>query len=77
LKSKLDLLDARHAKVIPEPHWYLTVLGVDPDWQRQWIGEALMEPVFASADRDGLPCFLEAPTAENRRCYARRGFEVV
>lgn len=77
LKSMLDLLDALHLKAIPEPHWYLTALGVDPDWQRKGIGESLMLPVFASADRDGLPCFLEAPTADNARYYARRGFEVI
>ena len=32
---------------------------------RQGIGEALLQPVFAAADRDGLSCYLEAPTEEN------------
>jgi len=36
-----------------------------------------MCPVFAAADRDGLCCYLEAPTADNARYYARRGFRVV
>ena len=53
------------------------MLGVDPAWQRQGIGEALMHPVFAGADPDGLCCYLEAPTAGNARYYARRGFRLL
>ena len=75
-KCLLGHLDALHPRYAPEPHWYLALLGVDPPWQRQGIGEALMHPVFAAADRDGLCCYLEAPTADNARYYARRGFRV-
>jgi ribosomal protein S18 acetylase RimI-like enzyme len=76
-KRLLDHLDALHPRHAPEPHWYLAMLGVDPAWQRQGIGDALMRPVFAAADRDGYCCYLEAPTAGNARYYARRGFRVV
>ena len=73
----LDHLDALHPRHAPDPHWYLAMLGVDPAWQRQGIGEALLRPVFAAADRDGLCCYLEAPTAGNARYYTRRGFRAV
>ncbi len=76
-KRLLDHLDALHPRYAPEPHWYLAMLGVDPVWQRQGIGESLMQPVFAAADREGLCCYLEAPTAGNARYYERRGFRVV
>ncbi len=76
-KRLLDHLDALHPRYAPDPHWYLALLGVDPPWQRQGIGEALLHPVFAAADRDGLCCYLEAPTADNARYYVRRGFQVV
>lgn len=76
-KRLLDHVDALHPRYAPEPHWYLALLGVDPPWQRQGIGEALMQPIFAAADRDGLCCYLEAPTEDNARYYARRGFRVV
>jgi hypothetical protein len=36
-----------------------------------------MNPVFAAADREGLRCYLEAPTEGNARYYERRGFRVV
>ena len=77
LKVVMEFLDARHPRYAPDPHWYLTMLGVDPDWQRRGIGDALMRPVFDRADRDGIPCYLEAPTSENVRYYQRRGFGVV
>ena len=70
-------LDALHPTYAPEPHWFLAMLGVDPAWQRQGLGAALMEPVFAQADREGVCCYLEAPTAENARYYANRGFRLV
>ncbi len=76
-KRLLDHLDGLHPRHAPEPHWYLAMLGVDLAWQRQGIGEALMRPVFAAADRAGVACYLEAPTASNARYYARRGFRVV
>lgn len=70
-------IDALHPAHAPEPHWYLAMLGVDPAWQRQGIGAALMAPVFAQADRAGACCYLEAPTAGNARYYTNRGFQVI
>jgi ribosomal protein S18 acetylase RimI-like enzyme len=77
LQRLIDHLDAWHPVYAPEPHWYLAMLGVDPVWQRQGIGEELMRPVFEEADRQGLTCYLEAPTAGNARYYERRGFQVL
>ncbi|WP_143748863.1 GNAT family N-acetyltransferase [Mesorhizobium sophorae] len=76
-KQLAECLEAFHPQYAPEPHWYLAMLGVDPEWQRQGIGELLMQPVFDAADRDGIPCYLEAPTLENALYYQRRGFRVV
>ena len=74
LIAHLDTLHPVHA---PQPHWYLGMLGVDPAWQRQGLGAALMTPVFSKADRAGVGCYLEAPTAANAHYYANRGFRVV
>jgi ribosomal protein S18 acetylase RimI-like enzyme len=76
-KRLLDHVDVLHPRYAPERHWYLAMLGVDPSWQRHGIGESLMQPVFAAAEREGHCCYLEAPTADNARYYERRGFRVV
>jgi len=35
-----------------EPHWYLPLIGVDPFWQCNEIGSALMKQALTCASRD-------------------------
>lgn len=70
------LREAMGANTPPEPHWYLNMLATHPDWQRQGLGGALMGAVFAIADAEGLPCYLETETEVNVAYYRRHGFEV-
>lgn len=67
---------ARSEHTPAEPHWYLNMLATHPDWQRQGLGAALMEAVFAIADEQGLPCFLETATADNVVYYRHHGYEI-
>jgi ribosomal protein S18 acetylase RimI-like enzyme len=57
-------------------HWYLWVLGVQPDRQGQGFGGQLMAPILSQADRDGLPCYLETESERNVAFYRKHGFEV-
>jgi ribosomal protein S18 acetylase RimI-like enzyme len=66
-----------HKRVMTGPHWYLIILGVDPDFQRQGIGATLLQPVLARADAAGVPCYLETQTEGNVRFYEKLGFRVV
>ncbi len=64
-------------KVHPrEPHWYLAVLGTDPAHQGTGIGTALLEPVLATCDRDGVPAYLESSKEANVPYYERFGWKV-
>ena len=56
-------------------HWYLQLLGVDPDLQRTGIGSALVREQLATCDAERMPAYLET-TAENVDFYVRLGFEV-
>jgi len=69
--------DELRQRDVPEPHWYLWTLGVDPPRQGQGVGSALLGPVLSRADADGLPCYLEADKAKNVPFYEMHGFEVV
>ncbi len=60
-----------------QPFWYLPSLGVDPPFQRQGVGSALLAPVLDRADADSLACYLETEKAENLRFYGKRGFRVL
>ena len=59
-----------------EPHYYLAVLGTDPDEQGRGIGSALMQPVLEMCDRDVVPAYLESSKERNVDFYARHGFRV-
>jgi ribosomal protein S18 acetylase RimI-like enzyme len=73
----LEVLDPLQRQLMPEPHWYLAVLGVRPERQGRGIGSALMAPVLDRADATGVPCYLEAITEANVAFYTGRGFEVI
>ena len=59
-----------------ERHWHLALLGIDPRHQRQGLGSALIEPLLATFDLDGMTAYLEASAPENVPFYERHGFEV-
>lgn len=70
-------MEEHHKHDIPQPHWYLFMLGVSPAYQRQGIGSLLLQPIIKQADKEGLPCYLETSTEGGVRFYQRLGFEVV
>jgi len=60
-----------------EPHWYLAILGTDPEAQRRGLASSLLAPILSRCDGAGLPVHLETATESNLSFYAARGFEVV
>ena len=52
----------------------LGVLVVDPSFQRQGVGAALLQHVLAQKDMEGVPAWLEA-TAEGFGLYRKMGFK--
>lgn len=60
-----------------EPHWYLSVLSVSPESQRQGHGGALIRPGLEAADADRVGCWLETQRESNVPFYARFGFELI
>ena len=66
-------IDKAHPK---EELWYLLLLAVDPSVQRGGIGARLQEEGLASADNEGLDCYLETQKTENLVYYRRFGYDV-
>ncbi|KYC42267.1 hypothetical protein WA1_20020 [Scytonema hofmannii PCC 7110] len=73
----LNNIEKHHKLNMPEKHWYLSLLGVDPVYQNQGIGSSLLQPILKQADVEGLPCYLETFTEKNVRFYHKHGFAVV
>jgi len=72
-----EVLGRIHVKHVPEAHWYLMVVGVDPELQGRGIGSALVKEGLARADQDNAPCYLETSEERNLAFYERFGFTVV
>jgi len=68
---------ALYDRFAPEPHWYLTQLGVEPAQQRQGIASRLLAPMLSYLDAQALPGYLETENEANVAFYERRGFRVV
>ncbi len=74
LLAALQSAESNHPK---EPHYYLPMLGVEPDSQGHGMGSALMYPVLSRCDAEGIPAYLESSTPRNRALYERHGFEAI
>jgi ribosomal protein S18 acetylase RimI-like enzyme len=61
----------------PRRHFYLMILGVDPSFQGQGAGKALLKPLLDRADRESLPCYLETASERNLAYYGALGFKIV
>jgi len=70
-------VEAMRLAAVPEPHWYLAGIGVEPTQRRQGIGGALLEPGIKAAAAAGVSCALLTNTEANLSFYASHGFEVV
>jgi ribosomal protein S18 acetylase RimI-like enzyme len=77
LRTTLQLLALVESKHPRQPHWYLASLGTAVEQQGKGVGSALMRPVLAHCDAEGLPCYLESSKERNVPFYRRHGFEVV
>jgi GNAT superfamily N-acetyltransferase len=53
------------------------LLGVRPEAQGKGLSRAVLEPVFAAADRDRVPVYLETIPEANVAIYQKLGFEQV
>jgi ribosomal protein S18 acetylase RimI-like enzyme len=70
-------VEALRAEAVPDEHWYLAGIGVDPRAQRQSIGSALLRPGLEAAAGANLPTALLTNNAVNLPFYEAHGFEVV
>jgi ribosomal protein S18 acetylase RimI-like enzyme len=77
VSDAMEDLASRRRRHAPEPHWYLSALGVEPDRQGEGVGSALLAPVLAEADARREPAYLETAVGRNVLLYERHGFDVV
>ena len=59
-----------------EPHWYLSLIGVDALHRNKRCGGSLMQHCLRQCDREHLPAYLWSSNPLNISLYERHGFEI-
>jgi ribosomal protein S18 acetylase RimI-like enzyme len=70
-------MDEATKSVINEEHWFLFIIGVDPEHQRKGYGKKMIEPMLNRIDGEKLPIMLDTNKQNNVGYYEKFGFEVV
>ena len=77
INAAFEPADAALHRAVPEPHWYLDVIAVDPARQGRGIGGALLRAVSARADADRAPVVLLTFQPASLPLYERNGYVIV
>jgi len=70
-------MEALRQRESPFPHYYLTLLAVDPSQQRRGIGSKLIKPMLQKASHEKLPCYLWTNQPSSLDFYKLHGFKIV
>lgn len=77
MTAMLREFEATHKHNMPDPHWYLMALGVDPAHHRNRHGSVLVEHGIRRAEEGSYPIYLETESGGNVDFYRTLGFEVL
>ena len=77
INAAFEPADAALHRAVPEPHWYLDVIAVEPAEQGRGIGGTLLRAVGARADAEGTPVVLLTYQPASLPLYQRHGYAVV
>ena len=61
--------------LVSDRDWYLSILGVLPEYQGKGLGKDLIRPILDKADSAGAATYLETFTPRNMSFYRRLGYQ--
>jgi len=70
-------MEALHKKYAVKPHYYLSSIGVKPEYQGKGVASKLIKPILLKADQESRSVYLETLTPENVPIYQHFGFKTV
>ncbi|KFY05751.1 hypothetical protein V492_08317 [Pseudogymnoascus sp. VKM F-4246] len=72
----IKFLRGRKKWVVPETHYFMSILAVRPEYQRKGLGSMLLAPVLEQADRENAKAFVQG-SAQGIGLYLKHGWEEV
>jgi len=73
----VDFMSQKSEQIIPNDDWYLSIVGLAPEFQNQGLGAGLIEPMFKHTDSLGVATYLETFTPRNMSFYQKIGFQEI
>ncbi|MFX0139952.1 MAG: GNAT family N-acetyltransferase [Candidatus Hodarchaeota archaeon] len=70
----ISLAQERHA---PFPHWYLSPIAIDPEFQGKGYASILLRSMLARIDRENVPVYLYTNKERNASIYKHFNFKIV
>jgi ribosomal protein S18 acetylase RimI-like enzyme len=77
MMAVLRQLEERKKALMPDRHWYLAAVGVDPERQGEGLGSTLVRAGIHRADQENTPIYLETEVEDNLDWYQLFGFEII
>lgn len=75
-RTLTGLMEVSAAHPHAMPHFYLFIVGVQPDARGRGLASALITEILDRCDRQGLGAYLESSSPANVPLYERHGFHV-
>lgn len=72
----MEHLNEWHSQYASQAHWYLKMIGTDPEHQGQGLGSTVMRKINELADLHELDLYLECGSETNRDFYLTFGYNV-
>jgi len=76
-KTIVAFMSAKSHPLIAEDAWYLSILGILPEFQGRGLGAGLVDGIIAETDGSGVPTYLETFTPRNISFYERLGYRAI
>ena len=78
LQNKIyKFTDNLHKKLVQNPHWYLSLIGVGPNHQGKGFGQQLLSTTINRIDLECKPIYLETNKEKNVNIFKRFGFRIL
>ena len=75
--SIVNFMLEKSTSLIDEKSWYLSIIGILPEFQGQGFGTTLVNNILDRTDSLGVPTYLETFTPRNVPFYTSIGYQCV
>ena len=73
----VDFMAERSNALVKGDSWYLSIVGIQPEFQGQGLGAGLVKAMLARTDTLGVATYLETFSSRNMSFYHRLGYRAL